>query len=68
MGYGNPDFVKYAEAYGASGYRFESAGALLPLLEHCIKTLGVHVIDSPVDYGENDRILNDELRARSLAV
>ena len=68
VGYGNPDFVKYAEAYGASGYRVESAGALLPLLEHCIKTPGVHVIDCPVDYGENDRILNDELRARSLAV
>jgi len=68
VGYGNPDFVKYAEAYGASGYRVESAGALLPLLEHCIKTPGVHVIDCPVDYGENDRILNDELRTRSLAV
>ncbi|MGF6423070.1 acetolactate synthase-1/2/3 large subunit [Lelliottia sp. 489] len=68
VGYGNPDFVKYAEAYGANGYRVESAGALLPLLEHCVKTPGVHVIDCPVDYGENDRILNDELRARSLAV
>ncbi|WP_224979530.1 acetolactate synthase large subunit [Enterobacter asburiae] len=68
VGYGNPDFVKYAEAYGANGYRVESAVALLPLLEHCIKTPGVHVIDCPVDYGENDRILNDELRARSLAV
>ncbi|EOZ7623876.1 acetolactate synthase large subunit [Enterobacter mori] len=68
VGYGNPDFVKYAEAYGANGYRVESAGALLPLLEHCVKTPGVHVIDCPVDYGENDRILNDELRARSLTV
>ena len=68
VGYGNPDFVKYAEAYGANGYRVESAGALLPLLEQCVKTPGVHVIDCPVDYGENDRILNDELRARSLAV
>lgn len=68
VSYNNPDFVKYAEAYGASGYRVECAGALLPLLEHCIKTPGVHVIDCPVDYSENDQILNDELRARSLAV
>ncbi len=68
VSYTNPDFVKYAEAYGASGYRVESAGALLPLLEHCIRTPGVHVIDCPVDYSENDQILNDELRARSLAV
>lgn len=68
VSYGNPDFVKYAEAYGARGYRVESAGAFLPLLEHCIKTPGVHVIDCPVDYSENNRILNDELRARSLEV
>lgn len=68
VNYGNPDFVKYAEAYGANGYRVESTGAFLPLLEHCIKTPGVHVIDCPVDYSDNDRILNDELRARSLAV
>ena len=68
VSYANPDFVKYAEAYGASGYRVESAGALRPLLEHCILTPGVHVIDCPVDYSENNRILNDELRARSLEV
>ena len=54
---------------GASAVGKTSAlKALLPLLEHCVKTPGVHVIDCPVDYGENDRILNDELRARSLAV
>ncbi|HFL7942776.1 TPA: hypothetical protein ACG5DM_005913, partial [Pseudomonas putida] len=46
----------------------ESAEGLLPLLEHCIKTSGVHVIDCPVDYSENDRILNSELRERALAV
>ncbi|CRM71711.1 Acetolactate synthase [Pseudomonas sp. 58 R 3] len=58
MEYGNPDFVKYAEAYGAFGHRVESAEGLAPLLEHGIKTPGVHVIDCPVDYSENDRILN----------
>ncbi|MBF8756676.1 hypothetical protein, partial [Pseudomonas guariconensis] len=46
----------------------ESAEGLLPLLEHCIKTPGVHVIDCPVDYSENDRILNVDLRERSAAV
>ncbi|MEZ1319634.1 acetolactate synthase large subunit [Pseudomonas fluorescens] len=68
LNYGNPDFVKYAQAYGASGHRVESAEHLLPLLEHCLKTPGVHVIDCPVDYSQNDRILNEELRTRSLAV
>ncbi|MBF6029833.1 acetolactate synthase large subunit [Pseudomonas sp. P115] len=68
LDYGNPDFVKYAQAYGAQGHRVESAEGFLPLLEHCISTPGVHVIDCPVDYSENDRILNSELRERALAV
>ncbi|MEB6592736.1 thiamine pyrophosphate-dependent enzyme, partial [Pseudomonas asiatica] len=29
LDYGNPDFVKYAEAYGAKGHRVESAEAFL---------------------------------------
>lgn len=62
----NPDIVKYAEPYGANGHRVETAEGLLPLLEHCIKPLGVHVIDCTVDYSENDRILNAELREYAL--
>ncbi|MFO6384849.1 hypothetical protein ACLBYN_70610, partial [Pseudomonas aeruginosa] len=44
------------------------AEGFLPLLERCLGTPGVHVIDCPVDYSENDRILNVELRERALAV
>ena len=68
LDYGNPDFVKHAEAYGANGHRVGSAEGFLPPLEHCIKTPGVYVIDCAADYSENDRILNDELCERSLAV
>uniref|UniRef100_UPI001FC98A92 thiamine pyrophosphate-dependent enzyme n=1 Tax=Pseudomonas aeruginosa TaxID=287 RepID=UPI001FC98A92 len=68
LDYGNPDFVHYAEAYGAHGHRVDSAEGFLPLLERCLGTPGVHVIDCPVDYSENDRILNVELRERALAV
>jgi acetolactate synthase I/II/III large subunit len=68
LDYGNPDFVKYAQAYGANGHRVENAEAVLSLLERCLSTPGVHVIDCPVDYSENDRILNTELKTRSSAV
>src|SRR5258707_10768347 len=34
--YGNPDFVKYAESYGANGYRCESAADLPKLLATCL--------------------------------
>jgi len=65
LDYGNPDFVLYAESYGAKGHRVESAGGFLPLLKQCLATPGVHVIDCPVDYSENDHILNTELKKRS---
>ncbi|MET0239350.1 MAG: acetolactate synthase large subunit [Sphingobium sp.] len=65
LSYGNPDFVKYAEAYGALGYRVESAAGLPDLLKHTLSTPGVHLIDCPVDYGDNDRILNHDLRELS---
>jgi acetolactate synthase-1/2/3 large subunit len=65
LDYGNPDFVKYAESYGAHGHRVESAAGLLPLMEECHRTPGVHVIDCPVDYSDNDRILNRDIEQRS---
>ncbi|KUR70446.1 acetolactate synthase [Novosphingobium fuchskuhlense] len=66
--YGNPDFVKYAESYGAQGHRVESAAHLKELLAHCRDTPGVHLIDCPVDYSENDQILNKDIKALSKAL
>ncbi len=63
--YGNPDFVSYARSYGAQGHRVSDAKELLPLLEHCLTTPGVHLVEVPVDYRDNDRILNHEIRERS---
>ncbi|MBF7144862.1 MULTISPECIES: acetolactate synthase large subunit [Pseudomonas] len=68
LDYGNPDFVMYAQSYGAKGHRVESAESFLPLLERCLSEPGVHVIDCPVDYSENDAILNSELKRRSALV
>jgi acetolactate synthase-1/2/3 large subunit len=63
--YGNPDFVKYAESYGAHGHRVESAEHLQELLAHTRDTPGVHLIDCPVDYTENDQILNHDIKELS---
>lgn len=68
LNYGNPDFVMYAQSYGAKGHRVESADGFLPLLQRCISEPGVHVIDCPVDYSENDFILNSEIKRRSALV
>lgn len=66
--YGNPDFVKYAESYGAHGHRVESSEGLGPLLDKCLSTPGVHLIDCPVDYSENDQILNIDIKKQSAAI
>ena len=64
MTFGNPDFVRYAEAYGAKGSRVTSAEALVPTLEAAFKGGGVHLVDCPIDYSENTRVLVEELRNR----
>jgi acetolactate synthase-1/2/3 large subunit len=66
--YGNPDFVMYAESYGAHGHRAESSAHLRDLLAMCRDTPGVHLIDCPVDYSENDQILNKDIKALSKAL
>ncbi len=66
--YGNPDFVKYAEAYGAIGHRVTSADHLAELLAHTSDTPGVHLIDCPVDYSENDQILNHDIKTLAQAL
>jgi len=64
LAFGNPDFVKYAEAYGAKGRRVESADGLAAALEDAYAQGGVQLVTVPVDYSENSRVLVDELRNR----
>ena len=52
----NPDFVKYAESFGAKGFRVESAGQLAPLLHEALNCGTVAVVDCPVDYAENMKL------------
>ncbi len=52
----NPDLVKYAESFGAKGYRVESTDQLLPTLEKAFADNTVVIIDCPVDYSENMKL------------
>ncbi len=54
--FNNPDFVKYAEAFGAKGYRIESAEQLVPTLKRALADNTVSIIDCPVDYSENIKL------------
>ncbi|WWW37369.1 acetolactate synthase large subunit [Stenotrophomonas rhizophila] len=65
MRFGNPDFVRYAEAYGAKGSRITAVEQLVPTIEAALAGGGVHLLDVPIDYSENTRVLVDELRNRT---
>ena len=66
--YGNPDFVKYADSYGARGSRVTSAKELPELLRKCLSSPGVQLLEVPVDYSDNDRILNRQIKELSAAI
>ena len=51
--FGNPDFVAYAESFGAAGYRITNPGELLPTLRKALAADTVSVIACPVDYSAN---------------
>jgi acetolactate synthase-1/2/3 large subunit len=55
--FSNPDFVAYAESFGAKGYRINSAGELLPTLKTALADDSVSVIACPVDYTANTELI-----------
>jgi acetolactate synthase-1/2/3 large subunit len=59
--YSNPDFVTYANSYGAIGHRIEATEDFVSTMKKCFDDGGVHLIEVPVDYRENQRVLIDEL-------
>ena len=61
----NPDFVQYANSYGAHGYRPESDKDLQEVLDKSLNSSGVHVIDLKVDYSLNHPILNVMLKEKT---
>ncbi len=65
LDYENPDFVKYAESYGAKGHRPESDENFRDILVQSLDEDGVHVIDLAVDYSLNHSILNVLLKEKA---
>jgi acetolactate synthase-1/2/3 large subunit len=57
VSFGNPDFVRFAESFGARGYAIETAGELLPTLRTALEDDAVSVIACPVDYAANAELI-----------
>jgi acetolactate synthase-1/2/3 large subunit len=52
----NPDFVALAHAFGARGFRVDSARDLRPVLTEALAGSGPSIVDVPVDYRENPKL------------
>jgi acetolactate synthase I/II/III large subunit len=55
--FANPDFIAYAESFGARGYRIAAASELLPTLQAALADDTVSVIACPVDYSANAELI-----------
>lgn len=54
--FNNPDFVVYAESFGAKGVRVIRADELLPALQDALASARVTVVTCPVDYVDNMKL------------
>ncbi len=62
LSHGNPDFVAYAESYGATGHTLEKGEQLEEVLSRCLNGKGVHLIEVPIDYSENHKVFSKEIK------
>ena len=59
VGFRNPDFVKFAQSYGAHGHRLEDPSQFRALLEAAHAQGGVHIIDAPVEPMQNMALMKE---------
>ena len=64
----NPDFKKYAESYGAKGYKIAKASELLQILNKALREKGPVLIECPIDYSENIKVWGNDLDTLSCPV
>jgi len=68
LDYTNPDFIQYAQSFGAFGHRPNSCSEFTTILDNALNSKGVHLIDLPVDYSLNHAILNELLKNKACLV
>ena len=59
--YKNPDFVKYAESYGAVGMKVKQGDNLSDMLRKAFSLKTVVLIECPIDYSVNYEMFSKEL-------
>ena len=63
--FGNPDFVMLAKSFGATGHLVEKADDLKEMIEDAFLQGGVHLIEVPIDYSENQKVFDIEPKEKA---
>jgi acetolactate synthase I/II/III large subunit len=61
LDYGNPDFSKFAESFGAAGFRLREGDDLSEVLRQAFAVKGPAVVECPIDYSVNYSTFSEEL-------
>ncbi|KAJ9658904.1 hypothetical protein H2198_003474 [Neophaeococcomyces mojaviensis] len=56
---GGIDFAKYAESFGARGYRVENGAELTKIMDEALGFEGVSLVDVRIDYSEAGKLAGD---------
>ncbi len=59
VGFKNPDFVQFAQSFGATGHRLEDPSQFRAILDQAATDGGVHIIDAPVDPMQNMALMKE---------
>jgi len=61
LDYTNPDFVKYAESYGAVGIKVKKGDNLSKLLQDAFSLKKLVLVECPIDYSDNYETFSKDL-------
>ncbi len=56
VSFGPVDAVKYAQSFGATGFRIDTPDQLAPTLRNAMNVAGPVIVEIPVDYSDNHRL------------
>ena len=59
---GGVDFVKFAEAFGAKGFRVKKAGNLEAVMKEALAYRGVSIVEIMIDYSSNSELMANVLK------
>ena len=59
VAFNNPEFVSFAQSYGATGHRLEDPARFRNILDGAAAAGGVHIIDAPVDPMQNMALMKE---------